>query len=95
LCYNQNRYRAGFAVLEKRSLKPMSVRVMKEIIFVAMGDENFRYKLVFEPDETLSQYDLTQEEYKSLRLGDKEKMVNMGLDENLAQYAYLMFSKRR
>lgn len=73
----------------------MSVRVMKEIIFVAMGDENFRTKLVFEPDETLSQYDLTQEEMKAMRFGDKQKMVSMGLEENLAQYGYLMFSKRR
>ena len=73
----------------------MSVRVMKEIIFIAMGDENFRQKLVFEPDETLSLYDLTQEEMKAMRLGDKQKMVGMGLEENLAQYGYLMFSKRR
>lgn len=73
----------------------MSVRIMKEIIFIAMGDENFRQKLVFEPDETLSQYDLTQEEMKAMRLGDKQKMVGMGLEENLAQYGYLMFSKRR
>ena len=73
----------------------MSVRVMKEIIFIAMGDENFRTKLVFEPDETLSQYDLTQEEMKAMRFGDKQKMVSMGLEENLAQYGYLMFSKRR
>ncbi len=73
----------------------MSVRVMKEIIFIAMGDELFREKLVFTPDETLSLYDLTQEEYKALRLGDKQKMVGMGLEENLAQYGYLMFSKRR
>lgn len=73
----------------------MSVRVMKEIIFIAMGDEIFRQKLVFEPDETLSQYDLTQEEMKAMRLGDKQKMVGMGLEENLAQYGYLMFSKRR
>lgn len=73
----------------------MSVRVMKEIIFVAMGDENFRYKLVFEPDETLSKYDLTLEELKAMRNGDKKKMVEMGLDEHLAQYGYLLFSKRR
>lgn len=73
----------------------MSVRVIKEIIFIAMGDENFRQKLVFAPDETLSQYDLTQEEYKALRMGDKDKMVSMGLEANLAQYGYLMFSKRR
>jgi hypothetical protein len=73
----------------------MSVRVIKEIIFIAMGDENFRQKLVFEPDETLSQYDLTQEEYKALRLGDKDKLVSMGLEANLAQYGHLMFSKRR
>ncbi|HEX2911629.1 MAG TPA: hypothetical protein VH186_12535 [Chloroflexia bacterium] len=73
----------------------MSVRVLKEIIFIAMGDEIFRHKLVFEPDETLSQYDLTLEELKALRTGDRQKMVEMGLEENLAQYGYLMFSKRR
>lgn len=73
----------------------MSVRVMKEIIFIAMGDENFRQKLVFEPDETLGQYDLTFEELKSLRTGDKKRMVELGLEEEFAQYGYLLFSKRR
>ncbi len=73
----------------------MSVRVLKEIIFVAMGDEIFRQKLVFNPDETLNQYDLTFEEMKALRLGDEKKMVEMGLDENMAHYGFLLFSKQR
>ncbi len=73
----------------------MSMRVLKEIVFVAMGDETFRRKLVFEPDTTLSQYDLTQEELKALRLGDKQKLIDLGLEEHFAQYGYLLFSKRR
>ncbi len=73
----------------------MSIRVMKEIIFVAMGDEIFREALVFKPDETLNQYDLTLEELKALRTGDKKKMIELGLEENLAQHGYLLFSKRR
>ncbi len=73
----------------------MSLRVLKEIIFIAMGDENFRQTLVFQPDETLGQYDLTYEELKALRTGDKKKMVEMGLEENLAQYGQLLLSKKR
>jgi len=73
----------------------MSMRVLKEIIFVAMGNELYRHKLVFEPDETLSNYDLTQDELYALRMGDKKKMVELGLEENLAEYGRLMFSKRR
>lgn len=73
----------------------MSVRVLKEIIFVAMGDETFRHKLVFEPEQTMSQYDLTQEELKALRTGDKQKMIDLGLQEQYAQYGSLLFSKRR
>lgn len=73
----------------------MSVHVMKEIIFVAMGDETFRHQLVFEPDDSLSKFDLTAEELKAMRTGDKKKMVEMGLEENLAQYGYLLFSKKR
>jgi len=71
------------------------MRVLKEIIFVAMGNELYRHKLVFEPDETLSNYDLTQDELYALRMGDKKKMVELGLEENLAEYGRLMFSKRR
>jgi hypothetical protein len=73
----------------------MSVRVVKEVIFVAMGDENFRQQLVFEPQETLSQFDLTMEEMKALCTGDKKKLVEMGLEENLAQYGAFLLSKRR
>ncbi len=73
----------------------MSMRVLKEIIFVAMGNEIFRQRLVFEPDDTLKYYDLTQDELYALRMGDKEKMIEMGLEENLAEYGRLMFSKRR
>lgn len=73
----------------------MSVRVMKEIIFIAMGDEYFRQRLVFEPDDVLSQYDLTQEELKAMRFGDKKRMIEMGIDENLAEYGRLILSKKR
>lgn len=73
----------------------MSMAVLKEVIFVAMGNEIFRRKLVFEPDETLSHFDLSKDELYALRMGDKDKMVQMGLDENLAEYGRLLFSKRR
>ncbi len=73
----------------------MSVFVMKEIIYIAMGDEIFRHSLVMEPDEVLAKYELTFEELKALRTGDKKKMVEMGLEESLAQYGYWMFSKKR
>ena len=73
----------------------MSVRVLKEIVFIAMGDEIFRHKLVFDPDQTLGQYDLTLEELKALRRGDKSKMVELGLEENFAEYGQLLFSKKR
>jgi hypothetical protein len=69
--------------------------VLKEVVFVAMGNEIFRRRLVFEPDETLCYFDLSKEELSALRLGDKEKMVAMGLEENLAEYGRLLFSKRR
>lgn len=73
----------------------MSMRVLKEVIFVAMGNEIFRQKLVFEPDETLANFDLTKDELYALRLGDKKKMIDMGLEENLAEYGRVLFSKRR
>jgi hypothetical protein len=69
--------------------------VLKEVVFVAMGNEIFRQRLVFDPDETLGYFDLSKEELYALRLGDKEKMVAMGLEENLAEYGRMLFSKRR
>lgn len=73
----------------------MSVQVLKEIVFVAMGDETFRQKLVFQPEETLTHYDLTQQELIALRLGDYNRLTKLGLDPGLAQYAAAMFSKKR
>lgn len=73
----------------------MSARVVKEVIFVAMGDENFRHQLVSEPEETLSGFDLTLEEMKALLMGDKAKLMKLGLDEGLAQYGQMLLSKRR
>jgi len=73
----------------------MSVQVLKEIVFVAMGDESFRQKMVFNPDEMLSRYDLTQEELMALRLGSKERLEALGLDAGLATYGAALFSKRR
>ena len=73
----------------------MSLRVLKEVIFIAMGDEIFRQALVFQPDETLAPYDLTFEELRALRFGDKKKMIEMGLEENMAEYGRLLFSKQR
>jgi hypothetical protein len=73
----------------------MSLRVIKEVIFIAMGDEIFRQAMVFHPDETLAPYDLSYEELKALRSGDKKKMIEMGLEENLAEYGRLLFSKQR
>jgi hypothetical protein len=73
----------------------MSIRVVKEVIFVAMGDEYFRRKLAFNPDETLAPYELTSQEYLALRKGDKDALMKMGLDEQLATYARMLFSKTR
>ena len=73
----------------------MSLQVLKEIVFVAMGDESFRQKLVFEPDETLGKYDLTQDELLALRLGSKDRLTKLGLDAGLATYGAALFSKRR
>jgi len=73
----------------------MSLRVLREIVFVAMGDEIFRQKIVFEPDEWLAKYDLTGEETLALRLGDKKKLLALGLEESLATYAEALLSRQR
>lgn len=79
----------------KELTEKMSARVVKEVIFVAMGDEIFRRQLVAEPEETLSQFDLTLEETKALLTGDKAKLITFGLDEGLANYGQLLLSKKR
>ena len=73
----------------------MSLRVLKEIVYVTMGDEIFRQKLIFEPETWLSKYDLTAEELLALRLGDKKKLLALGLEEGLAEYAQAIFSRQR
>ncbi len=73
----------------------MSLRVLKEIIFVSMGDELIRRRIIFHPDDILPKYDLTDEELVALRLGDKDKLKALGLDENLAAYGAAMFSRTR
>jgi hypothetical protein len=73
----------------------MSLQILKEIVFVAMGDETFRQKLAFNPDEILSKYELTKEELLALRLGSSDRMKALGLDPALAEYGASLFSKRR
>ena len=73
----------------------MSLRVLKEIVYIAMGDEVFRRKVIFQPDELLPKYDLTSNEVSALRLGDKKKLIDLGLEESLATYAEAMLSRRR
>ena len=73
----------------------MSLLVMKEIVFIAMGDETYRRKLVFEPEEVLEPYDLTEEERYALRTGDYEKLKQLGLDPQLAEYGAKLFSRVR
>ena len=73
----------------------MSIQVLKEIVFIAMGEESFRQKIVFNPDEMLSRYDLTQDELMALRLGSKDRLIALGLDDGLATYGAALFSKRR
>ncbi|NWJ48153.1 MAG: hypothetical protein HXX08_20040 [Chloroflexi bacterium] len=73
----------------------MSLRVLKEIVYIAMGDEIFRRKVIFQPDEWLPKYDLTSAELMALRLGDKKKLIDLGLEEYLATYAEAMLSRRR
>jgi hypothetical protein len=73
----------------------MSLRVLKEIVYISMGDEIFRRNIVFEPDEWLPKYDITEDEMLALRFGDKKKLVELGLEEGLATYAEAIFSRRR
>ncbi|MEI7555994.1 hypothetical protein [Candidatus Chlorohelix sp.] len=73
----------------------MSLRVLKEIVYIAMGDEVFRRKVIFQPDELLPNYDLTSTELSALRLGDKKKLIDLGLEESLATYAEALLSRRR
>ena len=61
----------------------MSIKVVGDILKKANEDESFRNSLISNPDETLKDYDLTEDERKRFRSinGDKLAMFQRNLDK--------------
>ena len=51
----------------------------------ALNDEGFQLRFKADPDEVLSQFELTEEEISAIKNGGQEKLGALGLDERLSK----------
>ena len=51
----------------------------------ALNDEGFQLSFKADPDEALSQFDLTDEEISAIKNGGREHLRALGLDERLSK----------
>jgi hypothetical protein len=63
----------------------MSKRGVELLLMRALGDGDFRTELREEPDTALAKFDLTEEERKAIVGGDKNALLEFGIDKRLIQ----------
>jgi hypothetical protein len=63
----------------------MSKRGVELVLMRALGDGDFRTELREHPDRALAQFDLTDEERQAILGGDKNVLLDFGIDKRLIQ----------
>ena len=63
----------------------MSKRGVELLLMRALGDGDFRTELQEEPDTALSRFDLTEEERQAILAGDRNALLEFGIDKRLIQ----------
>jgi hypothetical protein len=63
----------------------MSKRGVELLLMRALGDGDFRTELRDEPDTALAKFDLTEEERQAILGGDKNALLEFGIDKRLIQ----------
>lgn len=69
----------------------MSAEGVVSFIEKAIGDETFQAQLKADPDEVLSQFDLTETEVAAIKSGGEEELKSLGLDERLSKWGGISF----
>lgn len=63
----------------------MSKRGVELLLMRALGDGDFRAELQDAPDTALARFDLTEEERQAILGGDKNVLLEFGIDKRLIQ----------
>jgi hypothetical protein len=63
----------------------MSKRGIELVLMRALGDGDFRSGMRETPDTTLARFDLTDEERQAILSGDKNALLEFGIDKRLLQ----------
>ncbi|HEY7066910.1 MAG TPA: Os1348 family NHLP clan protein [Chloroflexota bacterium] len=63
----------------------MSKRGVEQVLMRALGDGDFRKHLQDQPDTALTGFDLTDEERAAILGGDKNALLDFGIDKRLIQ----------
>lgn len=63
----------------------MSKRGVELVLMRALGDGDFRADMRERPDTALARFDLTDEERQAILGGDKNALLEFGIDKRLLQ----------
>jgi hypothetical protein len=63
----------------------MSKRGVELVLMRALGDGDFRTAMQEHPDTALARFDLTDEERQAILAGDKNALLEFGIDKRLIQ----------
>ena len=63
----------------------MSKRAVEQVLMRALGDGGFRRELSEQPDTALARFELTDEERQAILGGDRNALLDFGIDKRLVQ----------
>ncbi len=64
----------------------MSKQAMHAVLDRACKDMRFNVRMINNPDEALSEYDVTPEEREALKSCKRDRLVAVGLDERMTAW---------
>ena len=73
----------------------MSKQAMHAVLDRACKDMRFNVRMINNPDEALSEYDVTPEERDALKSCQRDKLVAVGLDERMTAWIPWQWAPKR
>ena len=64
----------------------MSLAAMMAVLDRAAKDYRFNWQMINAPDEAMAKYDLTDLERSALKVGERDALVAVGLDERISAW---------
>lgn len=64
----------------------MSMQAMMAVLDRAAKDYRFNWRMIEAPDEALAEYTLSDDERTALKIGDRDSLISVGLDERISAW---------